>query len=184
MVDVDGESAAMARYAAGDAAAFGELYDALAPPVYQFLLARVRNRALAEDLVQQTFLHVHRARASFMTGSAVRPWIFAIARRLLIDSVRRRRLEERHLAIQENVEPSLGAAPDQELAAAQLADCVQETLERLPESQREAYVLTKQQGMSVADAAARLSTTVTAIKLRTHRAVEALRTALSRRDTS
>jgi RNA polymerase sigma-70 factor (ECF subfamily) len=180
---VDAESAAMARYAAGEDAAFGELYDALAPLVYQYLLARVRNRALAEDLLQQSFLHVHRARASFIPGAAVRPWLFAIARRLMIDAARRRRLEDEHLLTQQLREPSLAAAPDQELAAAQLAARVQATLDELPESQRAAYTLTKRDGLSVAEAAARLAVTVTAIKLRTHRALEALRAAIAKSNT-
>jgi RNA polymerase sigma-70 factor (ECF subfamily) len=181
---VDRESAAMARYAAGEDAAFGELYDALAAPLFQYLVARVRNRAVAEDLLQQTFLHVHRARASFMTGAAVRPWLFAIARRLMIDAARRRKLEDEHLATtQEPMVAQTSAAPDQELAAAELAARMHATLEGLPESQRTAYKLTKQDGLSVAEAASRLSTTVTAIKLRTHRAVEALRAAIARRDT-
>ena len=81
--------AAMDRYARGDDTAFGEIYDKLAPRLYGFLLRHTRDRAKAEDVVQQTMLQIHRARGRFQPGAEVTPWAFAIARRLLIDQHRR-----------------------------------------------------------------------------------------------
>ena len=81
--------AAMDRYAAGDDAAFEAVYDGLAPRLYGFLLRQTRDRARAEDVVQQTMLQIHRARGRFTPGAQVVPWAFAIARRLLIDQHRR-----------------------------------------------------------------------------------------------
>jgi RNA polymerase sigma-70 factor (ECF subfamily) len=176
--DEDVASAAMERYAAGDESAFGDLYDLLAPRLYEYLLGQVRNRALAEDLVQQTFLQLHRARGNFLPGADVRPWAFAIARRLMIDGFRRHKLEVAQLA-EEARKPEGGAteAPDQQLAAKQLAARMVEALERLPESQRTAFTLVKQNGLSLAQAAEVLGTSITAVKLRLHRAVQVLRTA-------
>src|SRR6185312_8105030 len=82
-------SAAMDRYACGDDAAFSELYDLLAPRLTAFLARRTRDDALATDLVQQTFLQMHASRRHFSEGADVMPWAFAIARRLLIDVVRK-----------------------------------------------------------------------------------------------
>ncbi len=76
-------TSAMDRYAQGDDAAFSELYDALAPRLYGYLLRQTRNNARAEDLTQQTFLQMHCARGRFVRGADVVPWAFAIARRLL-----------------------------------------------------------------------------------------------------
>ena len=59
---------AMERYAGGDDASFGLVYDALAPRLFGYLLRQTRQRARAEDLLQQTMLHIHRARASFITN--------------------------------------------------------------------------------------------------------------------
>src|ERR1700729_459557 len=84
---------AMERYATGDDAAFGAVYDALAPRLYGYLLRQTRDSARAEDLVQQTLLHMHRARGRFIPGAEVLPWAFAIARRLLIDGLRRGKRE-------------------------------------------------------------------------------------------
>ncbi|HEY4156902.1 MAG TPA: sigma factor, partial [Polyangiaceae bacterium] len=68
---------AMERYAAGDDAAFALLYDSLAPRILGYLARRTRDRADAEDILQQTMLHVHRSREAFIPGSEVAPWAFA-----------------------------------------------------------------------------------------------------------
>src|SRR5262245_30461566 len=91
----DGADAAMERYSKGDEAAFGELYDAIAPRLLGFLRKATRDAFAAEDLMQQTLLHMHRTRGSFIPGAPVMPWAFAIARRLMTDSARRRRVERR-----------------------------------------------------------------------------------------
>jgi len=62
-LDLGGADAAMERYARGDEAAFGELYDAIAPRLLGFLHKATRDAFAAEDLMQQTLLHMHRARA-------------------------------------------------------------------------------------------------------------------------
>jgi RNA polymerase sigma-70 factor, ECF subfamily len=174
--DVD---AAMDRYAAGEDAAFGELYDLLAPRVFGYLMRQTRDRARAEDLLQQTLLQMHAARGRFIVGSQVTPWAFAIARRLMIDGMRRGKREVLRAgdgSEGEGAEPMAQDAPADELVEAQeLAGRLQKELARLPENQRVAFELIKQEGLSVAQAAEVLGTTVTAVKLRAHRAYEALR---------
>ena len=58
----------MARYQDGDAAAFRELYAVVAPRLLGYLMKMARSRAVADDLLQQTFLKVHRARAAYVRG--------------------------------------------------------------------------------------------------------------------
>ena len=168
---------AMERYAAGDDAAFGLVYDALAPRLYGYLLRQTHDRARAEDLLQQTLLHIHRGRDRFIPGAEVTPWAFAIARRLLVDSVRRSKREVL-TATGETDQPSTGPTADDLLHVSELTARVQDVLARLPPSQRAAFELIKHEGLSVAEAAAVLGTTVAAVKLRAHRAYEALRSAL------
>jgi RNA polymerase sigma-70 factor (ECF subfamily) len=168
----------MERYSRGDDSAFALVYDALAPRLYPFLLRQTRDRGCAEDLLQQTMLHIHRARDRFIPGAEVTPWAFAIARRLVVDGVRRGRRE----LLSADGEPSGRAseAPGAEewVHARELADRVQGALSKLPRSQRVAFELIKQEGLTVAEAAQVLGTTVAAVKLRAHRAYEALRTTL------
>ena len=167
----------MDRYAAGDDATFAVVYDEVAPRVYGFLLRQTRDAALAEDVVQQTMLQMHRARATFLEGAPVLPWALAIARRLAIDAHRRRRREVLSAQPQEDI---AGPADDGEAraVAAQTAARLRAELDRLPEAQRVAFQLVKDEGLSMAEAAAVLGTTVMAVKLRAHRAYQALRAAL------
>jgi RNA polymerase sigma-70 factor (ECF subfamily) len=170
--------AAMERYASGDDAAFGLVYDAIAPRLYGYLVRQTREPARAEDLLQQTMLHIHRARERFIPGAEVTPWAFAIARRLLVDSVRRGRRE----VLADHSDPDAGASPDpgadQVAQARELAAHIERVLAQLPQSQRVAFELIKNEGLSVAEAAQVLGTTVAAVKLRAHRAYEAIRVAL------
>jgi RNA polymerase sigma-70 factor, ECF subfamily len=166
---------AMEQYAAGNAAAFGKVYDVLAPRLFPFLLRQTRDRARAEDLLQQTMLRLHRARDQFIPGAQVVPWAFAIARRLLVDSLRRDRRE----VVGDGTDPDGGIAvapgPDEFVHASEIARRIERTLAGLPESQRTAFQLTKHDGLTLAEAAQVLGVTVTAVKLRVHRAYEALR---------
>lgn len=175
----------MERYANGDDAAFAEVYDAIAPRLLGFLRKATRDNSAAEDLMQQTLLQMHRARGSFIPGAAVTPWAFAIARRLIIDRARRRRVERRLFADPPTdadrtaYQPVAAMAPaDDLLHARRLERRVRERLESLPEIQRTAYRLLQQEGLSLKVAAEVLGTSVTAVKLRAHRAYQALRAVL------
>ena len=172
---------AMDRYARGEDGAFSEVYDVLAPRLLRYLTRQTRDVARAEDLVQQTLLRIHRARGRFFPGAAVVPWAMAIARRLLIDDLRHRKDER----LQRSLEDEPGADPADPaptavdlVVASELAARLRRELAKLPPAQREAFELIKQDGLTLAEAAAVLGTTVTAVKLRAHRAYQALRLAL------
>jgi RNA polymerase sigma-70 factor (ECF subfamily) len=169
---------AMERYAAGDDGAFGAVYDGVAPRLYGFLLRQTRDKARAEDVLQQTLLQIHRARSRFLPGAEVMPWAFAIARRLLVDSLRRGKREV--LSDDGELDPGRDRGPgaDEVAQARELAVRIDRVLAKLPSSQRAAFELIKNEGLSVAEAAQVLGTTVAAVKLRAHRAYEALRAAL------
>jgi RNA polymerase sigma-70 factor (ECF subfamily) len=171
----------MARYARGEREAFAVVYDAVAPPLYGYLLAQTRNVALAEDVLQQTFLQMHRAHGSFITGSPVMPWAFAIARRLLIDERRRGRHTVLSSAedLERDAEHSVAPEGEELVAARTLAARLQQAFARLPGSQRAAFEALRLEGLSHSDAARALGITVSALKLRAHRAYVALRAIIS-----
>lgn len=165
---------AMERYARGDEAAFAEVYDALAPRLYAFLLRQTRSEARAKDVLQQTMLKIHLARGTFIDGAAVLPWAYAIARRLWIDQTRRGRREV-------SAEPDADApatdqiAPDDAAYAGELGARIRNALAKLPENQRVAFQLVKEEELTIAEAAAVLGASESAVKLRAHRAYLALR---------
>src|SRR6478609_2806888 len=76
---------AMTRYADGDASAFPVLYDQLAPRIIGLVRRRIRDPSRIDDVVQQTFERIHRARGTFIAGSDVLSWAFTIARNLCLD---------------------------------------------------------------------------------------------------
>ena len=171
---------AMGRYAQGEARAFDLVYEAVAPRLEAYLRRHVREKSHVEDVIQQTFLHMHRARGSFIVGAEVLPWAFAIARRLMIDSARKRWREEPIDAHVDEIaaEMTLVASGQQLLEAQEARARLSLAYARLSEPQRAAFDLVKSEGLSHAEAASILGTTVTGIKLRVHRAYLALRGAI------
>jgi RNA polymerase sigma-70 factor (ECF subfamily) len=174
---------AMVRYAAGDESAFAEVYEAIAPRLYAWLVRRTRDGAWAEDLLQQTLLRIHRARSTFISGNDVLPWAFAIAQRLMFDDLRRK---QRDMS-SETEDLAVAAAPfvdgaEAECAANELALRMQSAFERLPRTQQQAFELVRLDGLSHSQAAEAVGSTVSAIKLRAHRASVALRAVLTESD--
>jgi RNA polymerase sigma-70 factor (ECF subfamily) len=168
---------AMDRYADGDDQAFPLVYDAVAARLAVYVARQVRDPELARDLVQQTFLQIHRARSTFLRGEAVLPWAFAIARRLIIDAARMRRARP----VTGEPGPDDGAVESEDrLVARDAVRRVAAILGTMPPLQRQAFELLKQDGMSLAQAAGLLGTTVAAVKLRAHRALATLRSMLER----
>jgi RNA polymerase sigma-70 factor (ECF subfamily) len=173
---------AMERYADGDQGAFATLYDELAPRLYRIALRELRNPGAAEDLVQQTLLQIHCARSRFLRGAAVLPWACAIARRLLIDGHRRARHEARVSSGGGGREwKGEQVTPDDLLDRRRREAELERDLLALPSSHRNAFRMVKLEGRSVAEAAEALGISPGNVKVRTHRAAEALRQADARR---
>jgi RNA polymerase sigma-70 factor (ECF subfamily) len=173
----------MDRYAEGDNAAFAEVYDLLAPRLLAYFRRLLGDRERAEDVVQQTLLQMHAARRSYVTGSDLLPWAFAIGRHVAIDARRRTRNESLFPTAESNAAAvdlavDRASSPDDLATTRQMADRVRAELERLPAGQRAAYDLVRSEGLSVADAAEILGTTPTAVKLRVHRVYQMLRAVL------
>jgi RNA polymerase sigma-70 factor (ECF subfamily) len=185
----DGLDAVMDRYAQGEDRAFDELYRAAAPRVRGFLLRLSGDASLADDLTQETFVRVHRARGAFEPAAAALPWFFAIARNAFVDHKRR---EQTRRVVSAAMPPDEGALPEAEapldargdevVAASEMLSLVRSTLDALTPIQREAFVLVRFEGLSIAEAAQVLGATEAAVKVRAFRAYEALRAALERQD--
>lgn len=75
----------MSRYCDGDSQAFRELYDLVAPRLYQHLVELSHDRGAAAVALEAAFLKVHRSRAAYIRGSDPLAWFYAIARRAFVD---------------------------------------------------------------------------------------------------
>jgi RNA polymerase sigma-70 factor (ECF subfamily) len=163
--------ALMEQYARGDDSSFPELYRRIAPKLLGHLVKLSKNPAIAEDAMQNAFVKLHRARATYATGAPVTPWVLVIARRALYDELRavRSRMD---------VLSDDGVLPERIIDDSKAKDDARElelALALLPDHYRDAIELTKLQGLSGGEAAAVLSTTQSAIKLRVHRGYRLLR---------
>jgi len=167
----------MDRYAEGDDSAFAELYDVLAPHILGFAINLARHRALAEDVVQQTFLQLHRSRSRWVRGAQVFPYAFAIAHYQFIDWTRREKHEQLVSAETLELEEPASGAPgaDNELDGKRRLAAVLEQLQLLPGHHRLAFQLVVIEDLSIAEAAEVLGLSAGNVRVQVHRAREALR---------
>ncbi len=171
----------MERCALGEERAFEELYRRGAQRIRGFLVRLSGNAALADDLTQETFVRIHRARGSFAPGGAALPWMFAIARNAFLDHTRRESVRKNTGAqLSQPREAAADTRGDEVVAAREMMNVVRDTLDRMPLLQREAFVLIRFEGLSVSEAAEILGASEAAVKVRAFRAYEALRAALAR----
>jgi RNA polymerase sigma-70 factor (ECF subfamily) len=172
---------AMHRYAEGESAAFGEVHAALAPRLRTFLRRLGCSLDVADDLTQETFLRMHHARGSFARGKHVAPWAYAIARNCFISHARSSKTKLSRASVDtEQVElPSRGSSGEDETIARESAEVVRRALLAMTPARREAFVLLRYEGMSVAAAAQIVGISEGALKIRAFHAYEILRAALA-----
>ena len=170
----------MAGYQAGRVDAFDRLHDALAPDLKAYLTSLCRDAARADDLLQETFLQMHRHRAAHIPGSPVRPWIFAIAKRVFLMD-RRGAVRRGHYEHLSAAHVPTAAMPDAERLHARQQ--VEAAIRQLPPGGRAAFLMHHLSGLSFKEVGARLGIKPGAAKLRSSRAASAMRALLSgRRD--
>lgn len=160
------------RAQAGDEQAYRQALEHMAARVRAYLRRRLQDLPdEVEDLVQEALLALHLQRGSYDPQWPVSAWMLAIARHKLVDLWRRRgRRDARHEALDDVDEAALATAP----AAGEARRDLGVLLDGLPEAQRQAIVLTKVEGLSVAEAAARTGASESAIKVQVHRGLKRL----------
>jgi RNA polymerase sigma-70 factor (ECF subfamily) len=165
----------MIAYQAGRVEAFDALYAALAPDVRAGLLAACRDAARADDLLQETFLHLHRARATYQPGLPVRPWVRGIARRVyLMDRRAALRRGRREDAVAADAGSPAPGGPRYEGERRGL----ERALAGVSPEVRAPFLLHHLLGFTFAEIAARLGIEVGAAKVRSSRARIRLRAML------
>lgn len=173
----------MLAYVAGDRRAFERLFEALAPRIHAFFLRSFRDRTVADELMQETFLKIHRGRASFTPPLPLRPWVFTIAAHVRHDELRRRyRLREdcgEEELVKAEEKWAVEAAAEESSAVDARQDALAAAVARLPESQRVVLTLHRYEGLGFREIGAILGTSEVAARGRAFRAYEQLRKALA-----
>ncbi len=159
----------MERMQQGDSEACRALLDDIGPSVMRFLRRRVADANELDDAYQEVLMALFEARHTYEPGRPLEPWLFAIARNIAADNVRRRwsraSWEELVDTPPERVEYDPPSSPPD----------LGEALAKLPRAQREAFAMLKLEGLSLEGAAERAGVSVGALKVRAHRAYKTLR---------
>ncbi|MCB1724758.1 MAG: sigma-70 family RNA polymerase sigma factor [Gammaproteobacteria bacterium] len=139
----------MARYRDGDAAAFDTLYRRHRGPVFRYVKRLAAAGMDAEALFQDAWMRVIQARTQWRRGESFRPWLYRIAHNRVVDELRR----HGHVAVDDEHDPDAvpSATPDQVLVQ-WWRDCVERLMQllgRLPETQRSAFLLREEAGLSL-----------------------------------
>jgi RNA polymerase sigma factor (sigma-70 family) len=171
----------MTAYAEGDVAAFRALFDRNAPLLARVVRAQVGSDDECRDLVQQTFLQLHRARRDYRAGQPLRPWLFTIAYNLCRDRWRARG-HRREIPIDQAPPPVEATTASDLLEEQQRAARLRAALADLPPDQRRVVEMHWFAGLPLPEVAVALGASLSAVKVRAHRAYERLRNNLALRE--
>lgn len=181
----DPDAALMLRVKRGDRAAFGELVEKYKQPLYNFIFRTLRDETESEDVAQTVFLQVYKSRARYERTAKFSTWLFTIARNLCLNEIRRRSrhpaesLEESHAEHDDQpsrqYEDKKIFLPTDDALHGELARKIEEALTELPENQRTAILLCRQDELSYEEIAEVLDCSLSATKSLIHRGRETLK---------
>lgn len=173
----DADGLLMMEVARGSESALRILIRKWENPLMNFFYRSIQERSTAEDLTWQTFVNLYRARDSYEQKAKFSTYLFFVARRVLINEYRRRARKPA-----EPIDPSELDIPSDDVRSAQESSEIEEffykTLETMPENQRTAILLLKQQELSYDEIAETMGASVASVKTWIHRARLTLREAI------
>jgi RNA polymerase sigma-70 factor, ECF subfamily len=172
---------------AGDDASFDILLQKYRLPLVNFLHRMVRDTATAEDLAQEVFLRVYRARKRYSPSAKFTTWLFRIATNLALNSVRDNRYRHMEVSLDAPVEedqaprevPTREMRIDEHMIERDRAEFIRRAIATLPEKQRAAVLLHKYEEMDYGEIAKILECSESALKSLLFRAYETLRVQLA-----
>jgi RNA polymerase sigma-70 factor, ECF subfamily len=168
--------ALMIRYQGGSLEAFQEIYAQLAGAVRRYVSHLTGGAEIADDLLQETFLQMHRSRAAYNPAYAVRPWVFGLARNVFLMN---RRAARRWAEVHESREdlPEFPVFPEADSLGSR--DEIRRGISSLSADQAESLLLHHEWGFSFEEIAGMLGITAAAARARASRGMAELRMALN-----
>ena len=181
----DPDAVLMLRVKRGDRAAFAALVEKYRQPLFNFVFRTLRDETETEDVAQNTMLQVWKSRARYERTAKFSTWLFTIARNLCLNEIRRRSrhpaesLEETHAEHDDQpsrqYEDKKVFLPTENILHGELARKIEEALDELPENQRTAILLCRQDEVSYEEIAEILGCSLSATKSVIHRGRESLK---------
>jgi RNA polymerase sigma-70 factor (ECF subfamily) len=178
------DSALMLRYRDGDVAAFETLYRRHSDPVFRYLLRLAYDRQVAEDVFQEAWGKVIRARDRYRPTAKFSTYLFRVAHNCFIDHVRRNKRHAGGEQLDAERMPAEGEAPEQAAERLLARERLDAALRKLPYEQRDAFLLREEAGLSVDEIAAVTGTNRETAKSRLRYAVGKLRVAVADIDSA
>jgi RNA polymerase sigma-70 factor (ECF subfamily) len=170
-----GDEQLMTAYVGGDQQAFRQLFARYAPLITRIVRMHVASDEEARDLTQQTFLQLHRSRRDYHADQPLRPWLLTIAYNLIRDRWRARGRRQ-EVPLEQAPQQVDDAAPaDEALDDGHRAQCLRTALGRLPVEQRQVVELHWFASVPLPEVAVTLGVSLSAVKVRAHRAYKRLR---------
>ncbi len=170
------------RLADGDEQAFREVFDRFHRKIFQFAFNFLKDNAQSEEIVQDTFLNFWLHRETLNPDQPIAPFLFTIARRVLIDTWRKAAASER---FREQVRLFMDAsnnATEELIFKNELEHVVQDVLSRLSDQQQEVFTLSRYEGLSYEEIAERMHISKNTVKYHLVNALKALRTHFGKHD--
>jgi RNA polymerase sigma-70 factor, ECF subfamily len=183
--NLDPDAALMLRVKQGDGTAFTALVEKYKQPVLNLAWRTLRDAVEAEDLAQNVFVQVYKSAGRYQPSAKLSTWLFTIARNLCLNEIRRRSrhpaesLDQTHDGADDHpllqVEDKREISPPDQMLRGELESKVDEALAALPENQRTALLLCRQEELSYEEIAKVLDCSLSATKSLIHRARETLK---------
>ncbi len=173
---LDADAALLMQAGQGDESAFTELIEKWKNPLINFFYRSLNSYAAAEDLSQVTFIKLYRAAPKYEPRAKFSTFLFHIARRLLINEIRRQNRKPLDAVDPQELNP--GVDDDSTLRIQEIEEAFSQAIRELPENQATAILLLKQQELSYEEIAEIMDASLSAVKTWIFRARQHLRQAL------
>jgi RNA polymerase sigma-70 factor (ECF subfamily) len=176
----------MLRVQRGDRAAFEALVEKYKQPVMNLVYRMIGDLQESEDLCQNVFIQIHKSARRYRATARFATWLYTIARNLCLNELRRRSrhpadsldaapADQEEYSLHHQVDDKITPSPPDAFLLSELEQRIEQALAALPENQRSAIVLCRQQDLSYDQIAEILGCSVSAVKSLIHRARETLR---------
>lgn len=173
----------MLRYRDGDVAAFETLYRRHKDSIYRYLLRLSLNRDTADDVFQEVWSNIVKARKSYQATAKFSTFLYRVAHNCFIDYVRRNKRHANTEMLDPDTQPASGGGPDVIAQESQARRRMFAALATLPEEQRDVFLLYEEAGLSVDNIAKVTGVNHETAKSRLRYAVTKLKAVLAQSDT-
>lgn len=179
MVRIPDEATLVRAAADGDQVAYGRLYSFYYPQLYTSIAFMAQSHEDAQEIIHETFLKIWKAKETLMLVKSFEDYAYTLAKNLLFNLLKRKKISQRVMqSLSDESIKNAGPAPDQEYLYKQYYETAIHAINQLTEQKRRIFLLRTQEGMSLAEIAAEMGISVSAVKKHLYAAFDSVKEAL------